>query len=275
MPLTTPHADGGQTLFFPQAGITLWVGKISRLMDRIFHSNQNRSYQTLPGRQLGPDSFALEFLSTQELVQVNGFKVQKKQVEWICGRFALKTLVKKIVCPDLPLAEIRISYREQGAPFLNAFPDLTISLSHSHDFTAVGLNQTPGGGLGIDIERIGNNPDPYFMQTAFTPREIHHMTATGPEIFRHWTLKEAFLKYIGMGFHESLHKVEIIDNTLFYQQQEQALTLWSKPIEEGYIFSFVADPPQRNQPPGKGLTPPGPGQGLAPGSDRDHLPCLS
>lgn len=254
MPLTTPppvpNGDGGQTLFFPQAGITLWVSKIPGLMDQVFRAGQDRAYQTLPGRQLGPDSFALDLLSEQELKQVNGFKVQKKQVEWICGRFALKTLVRKMLCPDLPLAEIQISYREQGAPFLNDFPDLTISLSHSHEYTAVGLNQTPGRGLGIDIERIGNIPDPYFMQTAFTPREIHHMPPTGPGIFRHWTLKEAFLKYIGMGFHETLHSVEIIDNTLFYQKQQQPLTLWSEIFEDSYVLSVVAAPPEKNQSPG-------------------------
>jgi len=231
------------TIFSPLSGITLWVGKIPWLMDLLFHSRPDPAYKTLPGQELGQKDFTLPFLSREEFKQVNGFKVQKKQVEWICGRFALKTLVQKILCPGLPLAEIQISYHEKGAPFLARYPELGISLSHSNEYTAVGLCQNPGARMGIDIEKIRNTPDSYFMKTAFTPREIHHMALEASEIYRHWTLKEAFLKYIGMGFNESLHAVEIIENTLFYRQKKQSLNLWSRTIEAQYVLSIVADPP--------------------------------
>ncbi len=94
--------------------------------------------------------------------------------------------------------------------------------------------------MGIDIEKIGKKPDPFFMKTAFTENEIRHLTPTAHEIYRHWTLKEAFLKYIKMGFNESLHRVEIIDNDIFHQGKKQTINSWSRTIDDKYILSMVA-----------------------------------
>ena len=97
--------------------------------------------------------------------------------------------------------------------------------------------------MGIDIEQIQKMPDTFFMKTAFTQQEIHHMAQTPHEIFRHWTLKEAFLKYIKMGFNENLHMVEIIEENIFHRRKKQDLNFWSRTIEGQCILSIVADPP--------------------------------
>jgi 4'-phosphopantetheinyl transferase len=231
-----------QNTFSPQSGITVRYIKIPAIVNLIFYTPLDPRYKTMANRFFEPNNFKIAFLSTEELATVNGFKAQKKQVEWICGRFSLKTLVNKALDPTIPLANIQISYQERGAPFLDAYPDIPISLSHSGDYTAVGLGQNRRATMGIDIERIGKMPDTFFMKTAFTPREIHHMTQTAHEIFRHWTLKEAFLKYIKMGFNENLHMVEIIGEQIFHQEKKQRLNSWSRTIEDQYILSIVADP---------------------------------
>lgn len=231
-----------QNTFSPQSGITVRYIKMPAIVNLVFSTPPDPNYKTMENLSLGPKNFKIPFLSGEELITVNGFKAQKKQVEWICGRFSLKTLVNEILCP-IPLAKIQVSYQEKGAPFLNAYPDIPISLSHSGDYTAVGLSQNRQTTLGIDIERIGKMPDTFFMKTAFTEREIHHMTQTAHEIFRHWTLKEAFLKHIKMGFNENLHKVEILDKEIFHHGKKQDLNSWSRTIEDQYILSIVADPP--------------------------------
>lgn len=232
-----------QNTFSPQPGITVRYIKIPAIVDFIFNTAPDPNYKTMANLSFGPDNFKIPFLSGEELATVNGFKAQKKQIEWICGRFSLKTLADEILDPHIPLADIQVSYREKGAPFLNAYPDIPISLSHSGDYTAVSLGQNRQTIMGIDIERIGKMPDTFFMKTAFTTREIHHMTQTAHEVFRHWTLKEAFLKYIKMGFNENLHMVEIIENEIFHQEKKQFLNSWSRTIEDQYILSIVADPP--------------------------------
>lgn len=229
-----------QNTLSPQRGISVSYIKIPFIIDLIFCSPPDPNYKRLPCRQLEQASFRVPFLSAGEFTILNGFKAQKKQIEWVCGRFALKTLVNKKLSLDMPLEEIKISYQKRGAPFLNDYPDISISLSHSGDYTAAALSQTPGTTIGIDIEQIGKMPDSFFMKTAFSAKEIRSIAPKAHEIFRHWTIKEAFLKYIKMGFNENLHRVEILDNKIFHHGKRQRLTTWSETIDNKYILSMVA-----------------------------------
>ncbi len=130
-----------QNTFFPQPGITVRYLKIPAIVDFIFSTAPDPNYKTMANRSFGATDFKIAFLSGEELATVNGFKAQKKQIEWMCGRFSLKTLANEILSPGVPLADIQVSYQKKGAPFLNAYPDTPISLSHSGDYTAVSLGQ--------------------------------------------------------------------------------------------------------------------------------------
>jgi 4'-phosphopantetheinyl transferase len=234
-----------QHSFSPQPGIIVRYIKIPHILDIVLCMPPDPNYKILANQKFEQKNFKIPFLSSEELMKANGFKALKKQVEWLCGRFAIKNLVNEILWPDIPLPDIQISYHEKGAPFFTHYPDIPVSLSHSGDYTTVAISQNPQISLGIDIEKIGKTiPDVFFMKTAFTPEEIHNMAATAPEIYRHWTLKEAFLKYIKMGFNENLHMVEIIDNKIFHQGEKQNLNSWSRIIDDQYILSIVADPVQ-------------------------------
>jgi len=237
-----------QNTFSPQPGIIVRHIKIADILEFVLSSPLDPNYKKIANRYFGPSDFKIPFLSPRELATLNNFKAQKKQIEWLCGRFSLKTLVNETLGPDsplsnTPLSHIQVAYQEKGAPFLSEYPDIPISLSHSGDYTAVALGEKGQITMGLDIERIGNTPDAAFMKTAFTRQEILHMAPTPHEIFRHWTLKEAFLKYIKMGFNENLHRVEIIDNQIFHHGKKQMLNLWSKTIDDRYILSLVTDPP--------------------------------
>ncbi len=226
------------------------------------------------------------FLSDEELEQVNGYKSFKKQVEWLAGRFIVKNMVRELEVfyantvdttdtanPLIIIAldQIRISYRAQGAPFLEMHPHINISISHSGDYAAAALYNikpastpasTPASenasesvsknsieistsmnsasmNIGLDIEKVGKLPDHYFIKTAFTEREIQNIILTPREVFRCWTVKEAFLKYIGKGFNESLHSVEILDRTLFYGGKPMDVTVHSFFFENCYALSLI------------------------------------
>jgi 4'-phosphopantetheinyl transferase len=114
-----------------------------------------------------------------------------------------------------------------------------ISLSHSGNYTAVALSRDPDILLGIDIEKITDLPGASFMKTAFTKQEIAHMPKTAAAVFANWTLKEAFLKYLGLGFNESLHKVAVINRHIFHNSQEQAVSTWLEMIDNRYALGLV------------------------------------
>lgn len=203
-------------------------------------------YTVCKPQMFAPGDFIRPFLSPEELDRLNRFKALKKQVEWFCGRFSLKWLVRSVLSPESPLPGISIRYRKEGAPFLSDHPEYCISLSHSNNYTAAAIAMTPGFRMGIDIEAIGKQPDHAFMKTAFTDREISEMGADRESgsrtVFRHWTLKEAYLKYIGRGFNENLHQVETLTRGIFHGGKKTDLTRWSREVVQGYMLSAVFDP---------------------------------
>ncbi len=225
----------------PYQGIKIQVFKLADIAGALLCSTPNLDEMNKPPWNFTKADFKLNILSGDELIRLNRFKALKKQIEWLCGRFAAKSLAKEVLTPDQDLTDIKIEYREKGAPFLVKFPDHCLSLSHSGIYTVVALGTDSGLTLGIDVEKVTQKPGQAFMKTAFTPEEIQAMGNSPQEIFRHWTLKEAYLKYIGLGFNESLKQVEIIRNKIFHNKEHQDLGCWSWPLDKGYVLSLVAD----------------------------------
>lgn len=213
--------------------------QIPEIRDAVFHPGMQPEGRSIKNQAFSRPMFAVLFLSDDELIQVNRFKASKKQIEWLCGRFAVKTLVRDALDLNLPLEKIQIAYREKGAPYLAQFPEIPISLSHSGDYIAAAVSLVSGMALGIDIEKIGDLPDDGFMKIAFTKDEIRHMPADARAVFANWTLKEAFLKYLGMGFNESLLKVAVIDGQIFHRDDRQPVSIWQEIIDSRYALGLV------------------------------------
>ncbi len=150
-------------------------------------------------------------------------------------------MIQTFFLKDLPLERITLSYKDQGAPFVTDHPDIPISLSHSNEYTAVACSLNLKQTLGIDVEKISKKPDAAFLKTAFTKNEIMHMPDEAAQIFRHWTIKEAYLKYIKKGFNESLHKVEVIHDQIFHHEKTIGVDIFSTQIENDYMLSLVSD----------------------------------
>lgn len=213
--------------------------KIPDIQEAVFHSGMQPDGHSIKNRIFSQPMLRVPFLSDDEMVQVNGFRALKKQREWICGRFAVKTLIKDVLEPEMSLADIQIGYKEKGAPYLPQFPRVPISLSHSGDYTAAAVSRDPVIGLGIDVEKIGALPEASFMKTAFTPEETACMPAEARAVFTNWTVKEAFLKYVGLGFNESLHNVAVIEGQIYYHGRKQNVHIWSSYLDSQYAVGLV------------------------------------
>ncbi|HKK99269.1 MAG TPA: 4'-phosphopantetheinyl transferase superfamily protein [Desulfotignum sp.] len=224
---------------YTEKPVIVQTARIPDILNAVFHPGMQPNGQSIKNRVFDQPMFGKRFLSDDEMVQVNRFKALKKQMEWICGRFAVKALVKDTLELDMSLTDIQIAYKEKGAPYLPHFPQIPISLSHSGDYTAVALSRHPEILLGIDIEKITALPGDSFMKTAFTGEEITHMPKTAPAVFANWTLKEAFLKYLGLGFNESLHHVAIIDAQIFHQGKKQPVSTWQTVLDNRYALGLV------------------------------------
>lgn len=249
--------------------IFLYYMDIPAFMKKLAPKKEITDFSIKKDHKFYHHDFKIAFLSECELNRLNGYKSFKKQIEWIAGRFLVKNMVKYFVDSDVELPNVKISYKEEGAPFLEQFPTVAVSITHSGNYAAAALSKTYKN-IGIDIEKSDYQPAESFMKIAFTDKEIADIELNvqkklisqkelsennriynfeekvsnnklfGQEVMRRWTLKEAFLKYIGKGFNEKLKSVEIVHNTILYNGKDAInITIDSFNIDEKYLLSII------------------------------------
>jgi 4'-phosphopantetheinyl transferase len=209
-----------------------------------FHPNGHWLKRAVPfaRRELPEDVF-----SSAELETVNGFYTVKRQVEWLAGRYAAKSVVAAAVASretslsisDLSVIEIRP--QPDGSPRVAGLDEFAISLSHAQRYAVCAITNDGAKGLGVDVEKVRPAPSSEFMDVGFTAREIEALADQPAEgVYRSWTIKEAYLKYVRRGFNENLHNVEIFGNRIIDGGVSQEhLTIVSEPVFDDYYLSTV------------------------------------
>lgn len=225
----------------PRPGITIWTAKITDILSAALAKDKHPHQEPLKQIIFQANHFTRQILKPFEINTLNGFKAFKKQKEWLGGRLLIKMMAQHFFFPDTPLDHLNLDYHEQGAPYLTRDPSIGISLSHSHNYTAAACTVNTHQTIGIDIEKIADKPDVNFLKTAFTQKEITHMADDAHSIFRHWTIKEAYLKFIKKGFHEPLHHVEVIDGNILHRQQPIDVSIYSTSVGRHHVLSLVSD----------------------------------
>ncbi len=217
-----------------------------------------RAFQAhyLPGIPPAPDTgarpmalaagdFSAPLLAVGEIEKVNAFKSHKRQAEWMAGRLAAKTLAAWAADHHGPLPDIGIAHHPEGAPYFAPRPDLSLSISHAGSYATAGLTRSGGTALGLDIERIRALDIESILPVAFSDRERRHLDSTDRHrFFECWTLKEAYLKYLGRGFRENLKTVEILDGTTIRHAGEIVAGLQIRILRPfpGYTLAIVCGP---------------------------------
>ena len=237
-----PGSDAVVHLHRPGPGYRLAFVAIQVLLEKVLEPAIDATYRTSPPRVFRPQDFHEPFLGADEMRTLNGFKALKKQVEWMAGRYAAKQLARHFRSDRPSLHRTRVAYRAKGAPYFSDYPALCLSISHTGDYAAAGMGLTPSCTLGLDLELIRPESRQTLLKTAFTSREVAILQSLDDTaLFQHWTAKEAYLKYIGMGFHESLKRVEILDGAIFHDGRPvPSLSLSCQLPFAGYAFAMVS-----------------------------------
>ena len=226
----------------PGPGYRLAFVSIPVLLRNVLTVAVGSAFRTAPPRVFSPRDFQEPFLGPDELATLNGFKALKKQVEWMAGRYAAKQLAAHFRPHQPPLDHTRVAYRPKGAPYFSDDPTLCLSISHSGDFAVAGMGLTPSCILGVDLEQIRPESRSTLLRTAFSAQEVQALESRDDAtLFRCWTAKEAYLKYIGLGFHESLKRVEILDGAIFHDGcPVPSLSLATHLPLPSYAFAMVS-----------------------------------
>lgn len=152
-----------------------------------------------------------------------------------------RLLLRKFVCEKIgvPWSQIRLGRSPRGKPYLATPPQVgpasltwSFNLSHQGDFAVLAAEQ--GLQVGVDIMKTvmpGSSSVPEFfriMTRQFTPYEWSVIGSAGSErqqlaaFYRHWALKESFIKAIGTGLGFNLQRVEFHLSTEPHTQSQPA-----------------------------------------------------
>lgn len=171
--------------------------------------------------------YSARCVQREEKERIGQFVFAKDAKSAMAGRL----LLRKFVCERMgvPWSDIRLERSPRGKPYLAAplqvSPDSglvqgewSFNLSHQGDYAVLAAEQ--GMLVGVDIMKTtmpGSSSVPEFfriMTRQFTEYEWSVIQSAGSEhqqlatFYRHWALKESFIKAIGTGLGFNLQRVE-------------------------------------------------------------------
>ena len=201
-------------------------------------------------------------LSQKEQETFQALKSKKRQRDWLLGRCTAKHLVQATVGHDIPLLEIEIGNKANGAPIVN-FPlpmsndqsPVSLSISHSHGTAFCVLLQRPFWPIGCDIELIESRAQS-FVSDYFTVAEKAMVEKAGEQrdqlVTIIWSAKEAALKALELGLNADTRAIECLQKPLPATGKWQSFTVnnyinnimltgWYRVINP-FVLTIVAKP---------------------------------
>lgn len=160
--------------------------------------------ETSKSNLMNDTEYLLTFLSDTENKDLIGHKTRNKFQSSLVGRIITKKLVSDFT--KIPINKIMLGKTKFGQPYIKKPRDsnLHFNISHSGNYVTSAISDTAK--IGIDIEQIVG----FDLQAAahsFSKEEFAHifnakkMTTRLERFYKIWTLKEAFLKAIGIGMY--------------------------------------------------------------------------
>lgn len=125
--------------------------------------------------------------------------------------------------------EIQIRRHAYGKPYIKDYSQIHYNISHSGEWVVVAIGKSP---IGIDVEnrredwdligeRVFSESEKYWSQNSYKRKAIL------------WTIKEAYVKYLGIGLSKSLNSFSI-------DIKRRIITEIQKPFQTSFDY-FVLD----------------------------------
>lgn len=180
-------------------------------------------------------STLFSYLSSEEKIRMNRLLYEPLKIKYVVSHGFLRLLLGKYL--SLSPSNIQYNYNEFKKPFCTQHPNLYFNMSHSNNYIAYAFSYNYK--VGIDIEFIKNIPkiENLFSSIASTGEGLIFEKQNEIDkiyfFYKTWTIKEAFLKALGVGLTYPLSDIEtsIIPKERFkvlkFDANKEALTGWT------------------------------------------------
>ncbi|MBD8840917.1 4'-phosphopantetheinyl transferase superfamily protein [Paenibacillus sp. CFBP 13594] len=189
-----------------------------------------------------PEAYWDHFLSqvsAERRAQASRFLRQADAYRSVLGEILTRVTLSKLT--GLRPAELSFTHNSYGKPSLSHHSDVPFNVSHSGNWIALISGGTDE--LGVDVEKIA----PIDMQIAerfFSPKESQFLAAEPDDrrletFYRLWTLKESYIKAVGMGLSIPLDSFAILPNERKEWHCKQAGTylFLSQRLDDGHMLA--------------------------------------
>lgn len=154
--------------------------------------------------------FFLRTLSAQELVKLEGFKLQQQANRYLAVRGVLRQILAGYL--DVEPADLIFESNAYGKPYL-ANASLFFNISHSGDCLLIAVSDFDS--IGVDIELIKSRRNLLGLaKRCFSVDELNFWfdlpeDVRGQMFYQLWVRKEAFVKAVGRGIALGLELCEL------------------------------------------------------------------
>lgn len=151
-------------------------------------------------------TYYLSLISDERRKKIDALKFEHKKKTSLFAELLIRYQITK----DLKLSnsEVHFEYNQYGKPYIKHYTDYNFSISHSKDYIVYVSDIHP---IGIDVERI-KSANIGLAKRFFTPKEYSYIVSSNSlddSFFKVWTIKEAYIKMLGMGLHKPLSSFDI------------------------------------------------------------------
>ncbi|XP_067889846.1 L-aminoadipate-semialdehyde dehydrogenase-phosphopantetheinyl transferase isoform X2 [Heterodontus francisci] len=221
---------------------------ISRRMDSVRWAFRSGSWQPTCCEWL----LAARCVQAEERQRIGTFVFARDAKAAMSGRLLIRKLIAEKL--KIPWNEIQLQRTTKGKPFLanpvlNVIPNFNFNISHQGDYTV--LAAEPILQVGVDVMKTdfpGSSSVAEFfriMNRQFTDHEWNAISMAGDEwaqldmFYRHWALKESFLKAVGVGVGFNLQRIEFHASPLHLQEGQvfkETVMFLDGDQEETWVF---------------------------------------
>ena len=213
---------------------------VTRELNSFLHNTAKKyefSYELINLRRFmrevfGKDKNVWGVFSEVERTIINKYENPKKRIQWMAGRYAGKMAIKKIFAKgdntdiaNIDATKISIKNGLNSAPFIEGYPQLNISISHSYPYclTLVSRNR-----IGVDIENTISIVEP-MLKLYYTINEINEINKliqlnnnndkSEADFLAtlYWTRKEAISKLQKVGMNMDFSKIDTVQEVTILQ----------------------------------------------------------
>ncbi len=161
----------------------------------------------------------LSVLSERELEHLETLKIEKNRIQWISGRYAVKSALFKYKLDRgvmMDLSCIDVLKNDDSSPCIIQYPELCLSITHSFPY-CIGL--VSDNKIGIDLESTESKKES-LIKHFYTLEEQQFLNGyEGKDNYWEqamilWTRKEAISKLFKLGMRMSFNKLCTLKDTV-------------------------------------------------------------